>query len=653
MSVRNVFLAILLIYLALAVAYSVAQPLGETPDEADHYAYIVYLGENRSLPQGPAITQSKHPPLYHGIAASLTAWTGLDLSFLRSNPDALPLGPDKPPNLFVHTTLEAFPWRNGALAMHLARLLSVALGAVTLWTTYRLGLEVFPWQPAIGLLAAGFLAGLPGFLYISSAVTNDNAAAAFSALALLMCARTLRAGLSWPRTIALGLALGLGLLSKVGTLAIWPLPALAIGGAWWLAGTRGRQSLLRPLGHLAATWGLGLLVASPWLLRNLNLYGDPLAWDLVRATVDQRVAPLTPADILWLLQGFHRTFWGRFGAAGQVPLPAWAYVLASLVTVAVLIGIVRFLRSLFALRPPGRQSAELPEGIHRQDRQAPRQPRPMHHSHLTLSRQSFPVAGLAVLLLALAPLLVFASIVRYSAIALGTDQVRLMWPAVPAIAVWVGVGLTGMVPAGAGSSTHTGPGSPGLPGRSHLTRGEGRLVTATGSVMAAFGTLVLLALVRPAFAPPEPFAPAGTEAAETLAHFGNSLHLVGKELPTHPLSVGDAVSIRLFWTAKERLDDDLRPTIQLVHRDGWLAAEWSHSPAGGRYSTDRWQPGEVIADEYLVAPAPSTAGSYMVQVAVRPFEGDWLPVLAGREREAPPSSDSPSPFFPLGEVNFR
>lgn len=189
---RRIFLAILAIYLALAVGYSAIVPLGEAPDEADHYAYIVYLGVHGSLPVGSEVTQSKHPPLYHAAAAALSAWTGLDFTFLRSNPDALPLGPDKPPNFFIHTTLERFPWRGGALAMHLARLLSVVLGAVTVWATWRLGVEVFPRRPAIGLAAAAFLAGLPGFLFISGSVNNDNAAGALGALAILLCAASRR-----------------------------------------------------------------------------------------------------------------------------------------------------------------------------------------------------------------------------------------------------------------------------------------------------------------------------------------------------------------------------------------------------------------------------------------------------------------------------
>ena len=405
MPTKRLFLVILVLYLVLAIGYSIVEPLAEAPDEADHYNYITYLGQNRSLPEGTTVTQSKHPPFYHALAATLTVWTGLDFTFLRSNPDALPLGPDKPPNLFIHTTLEDFPWRGGALAMHLARFLSIALGAITVWGAWRLGGEAFPDRPAIGLLAAAFLAGLPGFLFISGSVNNDNAAGAFGTLVVLLCAMILRRGLGWGRAALLGLFLGLGLLSKVGTLALWPLVALAVGCAWWFRPNR-KHALPAALGQMALAWGLGLLVASPWLFRNFTLYGDPLAWDFVRSTVDQQVGPFVLRDVGWLLSGFHRTFWGRFGGAGQIELPIWAMILAALFTFVVVIGAVRFVVSTI--------------------------------------RQSRNSAIPQFLLLSSAPLLVFLSVVRYSAIALGTDQARLMFPALAAMAVWVGVGLVGL-----------------------------------------------------------------------------------------------------------------------------------------------------------------------------------------------------------------
>lgn len=605
---RRIFLAILAIYLALAVGYSVVVPLGEAPDEADHYAYIVYLGVHRSLPVGPEVTQSKHPPLYHATAAAISAWTGLDFTFLRSNPDALPLGSNKPPNFFVHTTLESFPWRGGALALHLARLLSVTLGAVTVWATWRLGNQVFPGRPAIGLVAAAFLAGLPGFLFISGSANNDNAAGAMGALVVLLCAATISRGLRWRRTTLLGLFLGLGLLAKVGTLALWPLVALAVGGAWWLgrlptvhgtARSKGGISLLAAIAHTALAYGLGLLLAAPWWLRNWRIYGDPFGWDLVRATVDQRVGAIGLTEALWLLEGFHPTFWGRFAAAGQVSLPPWVYMLAAIATVVIIIGAVRFL-----LRSPLTTN---------------RSPLTINHSlalHLTL--------------LAAAPILMFLSIYRYSAIALGTDQARLMWPALSAMAVWVGVGVIGLADWGRPRETKEKEGKRGP---------DLGVVAGFTAIMALFGLAALLGVARPAYAPPSPAQV--TEAAAPLARFGD-LELVGVELPQEPLAVGQPAPVRLLWRAAAPLADDLRPALRLVHQDGWLAAEWSHSPAGGRFSTDRWRPGDVIADDYMMLPQPGSPGTFTVEVGVRPFSGDWLK----------PHS-LPESFAPLGQVHYQ
>ena len=596
MSEKRIFLIILAIYLVLAIGYSIVEPLAEAPDEADHYNYITYLGQNRSLPEGTAVTQSKHPPFYHALAATLTAWTGLDFTFLRSNPDALPLGPDKPPNLFIHTTLEAFPWQGGALAMHLARFLSIALGAITVWGAWRLGSESFPDRPAIGLLAAAFLAGLPGFLFISGSVNNDNAAGAFGTLVILLCAMTLRRGLGWRRAALIGLFLGLGVLSKVGTLALWPLVVLAVGLAWWLSPNR-KHALPAAVGQMALAWGLGVLIASPWLLRNMNLYGDPLAWDFVRSTVDQRVGPFALRDMGWLLSGFHRTFWGRFGGAGQIELPIWAMILAGVFTFVVAIGAVRFVVSTI--------------------------------------RQSRNAAAPQFLLLSAAPLLVFLSVVRYSAIALGTDQARLMFPALAAMAVWVGVGLVGLVDWLGGEGTGK---------KREEEERDRRVVWVFTAVMATFGLVVLVGLIRPGFAPPKPIGAGSVQAGAPLATFGNGLELLAVELPSESLAAGDSLPARLIWRAGQPLANDLRPSLRLVHVDGWLAAEWSHSPAGGRYSTDRWLPGEVIADDYLIAPQPATPGAYRVELSVRPFGGDWLPA----ESQA---AAGPNVF--LGQVTYH
>ncbi len=653
MSSKRLLLIILIIYLALAGAFSVSIPLGEAPDEADHYAYIVYLGQNRRLPQGTTVTQSKHPPLYHATVAAATAWTGLDFTFLRSNPDALPLGPGKPPNFFVHTSLEDFPWRGGALAMHLARFLSIVLGAVTIWAAWRLGLAVFPRRPAIGLLAAAFLAGLPGFLFISGSINNDNAAGAFGALAVLLCAVLLRRGLRWQQSLLLGVCLGLGLLSKVGTLALWPLALLAVGGAWWLSGEH-KRTFWRAMAHIALIYGTALLVASPWLLRNWRLYGDPLAWDLVRATVDQRLAPLTWADIGWLLRGFHTSFWGRFAAAGQVVLPGWAFALALVFTAVVIAGGVWYVVNSRRQKSGERQGDTTADEDPRSDDFS----RPGGAERLksllrregSLSGQAQRLASAAdhrvrfwllLTLLAAAPLLMFLSVVRYSAIALGTDQARLMFPALSAMAVWVGMGVVGLVDGVSGKRGKDGKGVQ-----------DRVVVVGFAGGMAVFGLVVLLGVIKPAFAPPQPVASAGSQTAEALAAFAG-LELAGVELPAQPLAVGEPAPIRLLWRAAAPLGSDLRPAVRLVHADGWLAAEWGHSPAGGRYSTDRWRPGEVYADDYLLAPVPATPGVYTVAVAVRPFGGDWVEPMTQQQR-LPVDAESPeTPLVVLGTIVWR
>ena len=45
---RWLLAGLLLGHLIIALAYSAINPLGETPDEADHWAYVVYLAQQHS-----------------------------------------------------------------------------------------------------------------------------------------------------------------------------------------------------------------------------------------------------------------------------------------------------------------------------------------------------------------------------------------------------------------------------------------------------------------------------------------------------------------------------------------------------------------------------------------------------------------------------
>src|SRR4051794_7716492 len=106
---RNTAIALLLVllHLLLATAFSVGNPLGETPDETDHWAYAVYLAREHKLPEGKRVTQSKHPPFYHAGAALIGSLAIPRFDFMRANPDvALQPSPTHSANFFIHTTLE-------------------------------------------------------------------------------------------------------------------------------------------------------------------------------------------------------------------------------------------------------------------------------------------------------------------------------------------------------------------------------------------------------------------------------------------------------------------------------------------------------------------------------------------------------------------
>ena len=199
-----VLVALLAARLVLGFAYSALIPLGEAPDESDHYAYAAFIAREHRLPAGTAMTQAKHPPLYHVLAAALANLTGTDadFTFLRSNPDA-GVGPAAAaPNFFIHTRLESWPWQGGALAMHLGRLVSVLAGVILVAATYALGRAVWPAWYAGPLAAAAFVAFLPETLFIGGAVNNDLLAAMWATLALWLGLRGAacagRPGPAWP-----------------------------------------------------------------------------------------------------------------------------------------------------------------------------------------------------------------------------------------------------------------------------------------------------------------------------------------------------------------------------------------------------------------------------------------------------------------------
>lgn len=570
------------VHLVLTVAYSIIVPLGEAPDETDHWAYVVYLAEKRQLPVGPKPTQSKHPPLYHMGAALVALPVPPTFTFLRANPD-IQIPPDPAiPNFFIHTTQESWPWQAGALAFHLARLCSVLLSTGTVAATYALMQSAFPTQGAWVFATTGLLALVPEFSFIGGVLNNDNAAAFWGTLALWGAVAIYRAQGRLASGWWLPLALGCGLLSKVSTLAVWPAVVVAIllsafthsdddepiHSAPW------RRVLLTGL----VSFGIAGLLAAPWLLRNWQLYGDPLGLALTRQTIDLRLEPWTWADTHWLLRGWFVTFWGRFGVIGHLALPNWLYWLLALLSVLSGMGILK--RWWCPSTPPTR-------------------------------------AMLGLFLLTTLSTMIF--IWQYSLIALGTDQGRLLYPAVaPLLALFAG-GVLAWVPANRQWLS------------AHLLIG----------LFLALALYALWGVVRPAFVPPAPVASTELTALEPVEPvLFDDLMLTNWRLTENPT---------LYWQAVQPLASDLRVVLRVVSEDGTLVWEWRRSPGGGRWSTDHWPPGVIVRDAYSIRwPDWVQPGRYRVEIGVQPFDADFL--LPQRSQEA--AADEGHPFVFLGWVAY-
>jgi 4-amino-4-deoxy-L-arabinose transferase-like glycosyltransferase len=205
---------VLILFVLLGVIYSVATPIFEASDERWHYPVVKHIADGQGLPlQDPNLPTPWHqegsqPPLYYLLSAGLTAWinSGDFDDVQRPNPHAIVGLPQVVgnKNMMIHTDRESWPWRGTTLAVHLIRLVSVGLGAITVWLTWHIACCLWPRNDQAASLAAILIAFNPMFLFISASVNNDNLAAALAAGAVVVLLHALLRG----QTVRDGLLLG-------------------------------------------------------------------------------------------------------------------------------------------------------------------------------------------------------------------------------------------------------------------------------------------------------------------------------------------------------------------------------------------------------------------------------------------------------------
>jgi hypothetical protein len=280
--------------LVMALGYDV----GDGYDFAAHQKYVAWLVEHAALPPLDHSRATYHPPLYYLIAAGLV---GRGASY------------------------QGLAWLSALFG---------SLRLVLIW----LGLR--GWLPAqAGARRAALLLAvvLPVALHLDGMVNPEALLGLLAAAALVLVrpAFSAEGRWRWAAALALGLVVGLGLLTKLSMLAF--VAALALGSLAWLVWDRPRPigARLGRLAPLAVALALAALVSGAWLVRSARLAGTPFvsAFDareaaLGRASIDRPYLRRRPPGyvLCWTLDIYRAPQW----PAAVEPAPRfWPLLVAS------------------------------------------------------------------------------------------------------------------------------------------------------------------------------------------------------------------------------------------------------------------------------------------------------------------------------------
>ncbi len=549
-------------YFMIALAMSVVVPLGEASDEVSHWSYVQYLTEFRQLPQpnGAVLGESRQPPLYYLVAAALTAWVPREPFPIIANPDFSPAD-DQAPNLLLHLRREQFPFEGAVLAWHLVRVLSILMGAVTVWGTWHIALEFLPREKWIAFGSAAFVSLLPGFLSVSSQINNDNLVIMLTTLGILQVLRIAHGMDGVRHGAVLGLLMGLAVLAKWSGLTLWIL----VPAALFIAAFQKRawDRVMRPGG---VAFGLALLIIAPWVLDNMLKYGDPLGWSLALSVTDLRSAPLNRADLRILVEGLYTSFWGRFGGILLLKMHPAVYIGLGVVQVGSLLGWMGFAR----------------DGLRR--RACP--------GIFFLLSVVFAFTGI-----------VAASFIRWSQTFAGTEQARLVYPGLPLWAVVTVVGWTRLFM--------------GVQKRAMLA-GAGALVVLD---LCVLGFLHSTYYPLPASPVGEPRAPGGLTSKD----FATSIRILDQVVSTGQVAPDGEVSVTITWQALDDLKDDLWLMLKLENGAGAVAQKEGVPSAGRVTTDWWKRGEVYSSRHTLRVPAGTAPGVYHLRLGLHPFgRWEWL-----------------------------
>jgi len=491
---RLVVAGIIAAFIALSIGFSLA-PIFEGLDETAHYRFVRELVATGALPDPTQLPKAQYhqAPLYYFLAAPVLMLIPDD-DFKTIAPinrsfgfDIAHTGNDNK-NLRVHSRAEAFPYSASgtALAAHLMRLISIAIGAGTVIASYAIFRLLWPDRPATRLLALGLVAFWPQFVWMSSLISNDNLIFLLATLSLLLLLRQLRDGVTWQKALLLGIVLGAALLAKANGVFL----AFPVGVAFLL---ERKAWKFAPL-----TLGVTLAIAGWWYVRNILLYNDISG--MAVALEAWQGGPI-PANQQWdaLLTRtpfVYQTFWARFGNT-SVPVGEGLYLFFDLLTLIASVGLVAVAVRAARKSPP------------RQDSPSP------------LGRGA---RGEGAIVLAVFQLSWIGSVAYGSMIAWNANQGRYLLPGVAVWGAMLALGVETWIPSA----------------------WRKRAAFSLSAVMASVTAISLFGYFLPAYRP----LPLPLQIDAPLAYrYPDAAELIGMSPARPQARPGETITITLYWRA--------------------------------------------------------------------------------------------------------
>lgn len=579
-------------FVALALFYSVIIPLFEGPDEDDHFRYAKFIADHRALPVqvfepggGIAGHQGWQPPLYYTLVALIIApidtsdyeqhlWRNYAATFV-GDPSCCGR------NLYFHTDAQNFPYTRTTLAVHLARLLSILFGAVTVAATYSMAKQLTMGNSQLAIAVAAIVAFNPSFLFASALVSNDTMLAALSTLVLLIWVRLLTGNTArtLKSTVLLGSLIGLGILTKTTALGLIPFSMLVLVIVAW----RARDTRFAIVGN-AVMLAVIALVGGWWFIRNHILYGDPLAYRLMTVSaLFPRAGELTLSELAHIsLPWLWQTFWGG-------PTPGdFSPIILSVLAILAVFALIGFTFHVSCVR--------------------------------------YSVLRVAFVILIAWLVLILVAQIQFIRTTTGADQGRYLFPTISVIALVFVVGLNELVSR---FKFH-------VSGFTFRVLGFAFHASHFGSLahwrIGSFphwliGSFFLLALyvpfayTLPAYARPALLSPNDLSRITHpfTATFGDSIELLGYDSDARAMP-GETLRIAFYWRALAPMHESYRVFIHLVGEENRQAGGADMIPARGAFHTVYWKPGDMLRDVvHIPIVSDASPGVYALQVGWYPL----------------------------------